>query len=106
MENVLIVESASRYDKMLKQVEEMNGKLLGLSITFEQTKSKNSTLSRFVVNFLDSFEGMFDSNEDAYGPEHMIEYIEAAKWMEANYGRVNNRIKHVTEKLNALPFGS
>jgi hypothetical protein len=89
---------------MLQQVEEMNGKLLGLSITFEQTKSKNSTLARFVVNFLDSFEGMFDSDEDALSTEHMIEYLDAAKWMAANYGRINNRIDEVTERLNALPF--
>jgi hypothetical protein len=104
MENVMIVESASKYDKMLKQVEEMNGKLLGLSITYEQTKSKNSTLSRFVTNFLASFEGMFDSDEDALSPEHMIEYLEAARWMRDNYGRVNHRIDSVQEKLNALPY--
>jgi hypothetical protein len=106
MENVMIIESAIDYDRMSKQIDEMTTTHLQLSITHEQTKSKNLILKSFVVKFLDSFEGRFDSDEDAYAPEHMIEYIEAAKWMAANYGRVNNRIDDVTERLNALPFGS
>jgi hypothetical protein len=106
MENVLIVESASKYDKMLKQVDEQTNTLLQVSIDHERTKSKCHTLSRHLKNFLDSFEGRFDSDEGAYSPEHMLEYIDAAKYMELNFGRVNNRIKDVTEKLNALPFGS
>lgn len=104
MENVITVESASKYDKLLKQVDEQTATLLETSINYERIKSKNSTLSRFVTNFLDSFEGMFDSDESAFAPEHMIEYLEAARWMRDNCGRVNNRIDHVQEKLNALPY--
>jgi type I site-specific restriction endonuclease len=104
MENVMIVDTAQKYNQLIAQIDANNTLLLERAVAFEKMRIKNVTLSRFVVAYLDSFEGMFDTDESQFSAEHMIDYLNAAKWMEANYSRVNNRIKHVQEKLTALPW--
>jgi hypothetical protein len=56
-------------------------------------------LKKFCRQYLDTIEGMFDTNPDLLSPEHKEEYISCAQFMEDNYGRLCNRIKEVKATL-------
>jgi hypothetical protein len=56
-----------------------------------------------VVDYCDTFEAKFSSNEDEFNPEQMQQYISAATYMEARFCRKGMQ-RQVREKLNSLPF--
>jgi hypothetical protein len=61
-------------------------------------------MASFIRKYLDSFEGVFDSDESFWSYEHMEDYIRAANWMDINFQRSENRVREVQEVMGKLPF--
>lgn len=87
-------------------------RILKGSVLLESEKSahkktflKLQTVVIHLSKFLDEFEGHWDSDEQCASPEIAQDYIDAAKFMADNFGRINNRIRDVQKWLNEyLPF--
>jgi hypothetical protein len=62
------------------------------------------SLKKFVGEYLNTMEGIDDSDESFLSDEHRREYVEAAKFMLDKYGRINNRIRQMEEALDKLPY--
>jgi hypothetical protein len=67
-----------------------------------------------LFKYCDLIEGRFDSEQEAFeygnkfenalSDEDYLEYIDTAEYMAKEFGRVNNRVKHVKEWMNRLPY--
>jgi hypothetical protein len=83
--------------------------LLQGSIQLIDLQRENQRLNAIASTFklhtrasLSSFEARFDNDPDQFVPEEMYEYIDSAKFMEKNFGRVVNYIVAVTLYLKTL----
>lgn len=93
-----ITISPETYDRLIQQRTNFERDVLK---KYLQAK----TLALHLENFLDEFEGAWDNDEQCASPEIAQEYIDAAKYMADNFGRINNRIRAIEEWLNNyLPY--
>jgi hypothetical protein len=76
-----------------------------IDLQMKKLKADSDTLAMHLSNFLNEFEGRFDSDEKCDSPEIAEEYIDAATYMKNFHGRKENRIRHVQEWIdNYLPY--
>jgi hypothetical protein len=57
----------------------------------------------FMSDYLETMEGIFDTDENSLSYEHMDEYVRAAKYMRDGFGRKVNRIREMEAKMMELP---
>lgn len=67
-------------------------------------KITDNILALHLAKFLDDFEARFDNDPTELSPELMSDYIEAARYMDKNFDRFNNRIKDVFNYQKELTF--
>ena len=94
-------ELLSDLEKIMKQVDEQNARLLKISNTYERTKFQLSTVVNMLSKQLDNFEATFNCEKDIYSYEELDEYIDTAEYLEKNFGRKRNVIIHATEMRDA-----
>lgn len=100
----LMVLSADDYSSMAGLMKEATETINDQVATIEKHTATINSMRTFLFQYLDTMEGMFDSDESQISVEHMTEYVEAAKYAADNFGRINNRIRQMEEVINKLPY--
>lgn len=94
-----------KLNKASDEVIELSQQLLAeKDKRIEVLEARISIMKGIMENFLNSYEGIFDSDEDFFSAEHLQEYLEAATFMQGAFDRTNNRIRQFQEKLNEMPY--
>lgn len=124
IDKAVITEDAGRFLRLIRDKEELLDALteantdckllrerqiqidkdnLKKSIEFEATKKSLDIVARHLEKFLDEFDGAFYANDRCASCEIAQDYIDAAKYMADNFGRINNYIRQVEEWLENYP---
>lgn len=81
-------DQAIKNQQMAKKIAEVEGERNDLRKEVERTKALLSTMLIHLTNQLVSFEAMFNPRDpDGYSYEYLDEYIEAATFVEKNFGK-------------------
>jgi hypothetical protein len=100
----LMVLSPEQFNKASKLMIEATETINDQAATIEAHTATINTMKTFLFQYLDTMEGIFDSDESQLSTEHLIEYVEAAKYAADRFGRINNRIRQMEEVINKLPY--
>ena len=105
----LMQHALERLEDQRKEIDRLNDMNIKNSIKFEELKKDNDkvksqlkTSNRHLFNFLDEMEGRFDSDEKFDSPQICIEYLDAAKYCEKYFDRVNNRVREAQRWYDSL----
>jgi hypothetical protein len=132
--DIIIAQSSTVYDQMLKQIEEQTAELrklnkefdrintvnLKVSLLYEGCKKENRELkaenfkltniigvmAENALIYLDMFESIFNTDEDSFKYEDLQNYLMVAEYMERRFQRTCNvnTIRRVKERMDKLPW--
>lgn len=83
-------------DANTEQLLQASIAIMDLSKNNQRLNAQNTVMKVIVREFLSSFEARFDRDPDQFVTEECYEYMDAAKFMERHFGRVNNYIVAVS----------
>src|SRR5688500_1415967 len=66
-------------------------------------ETQMAIIGGFLLNYLETMEGFFDTDESSLSWGHMDEYVRAAKYMRDVFGRGEGRIKQMEANMLELP---
>lgn len=99
-----MVLSGDDYATLGKVMIEANETIDDQDATITKQNSLIAQMKVFLFQYLNTMEGIFDSDESQLSVEHMEEYVSAAKFAMENFGRINNSIRQFEEAINKLPY--
>lgn len=99
-----MVLSAKDYSSMADLMQEAQETIETQSASLNANTLMIAQMKVFLFQYLNTMEGIFDSDESQLSVEHMIEYVNAAKFAMERFGRINNSIRYFEEAIDKLPY--
>jgi hypothetical protein len=99
-----LLRASLEYEEMKRELLVMTNERNSYKRESEKQQIEIALTKERLFTMLEHWEAIYDSDESAFDRDRMIEYVDAATFAMRRYDRHVNRIYHVEDKINALPY--
>jgi hypothetical protein len=99
-----LLRASLAYEEMQRELLVMTNERNNYKREAEKQQIEIALSKERLFTMLEHWEAIYDSDESAFDRDRMIEYVDAATFAMRRYDRHKNRIYHVEDKINSLPY--
>jgi hypothetical protein len=99
-----LLRASFEYEEMKKELLVITNERNTYKREAEKQQIEIALTKERLFTMLEHWEAIYDSDESSFDRDRMIEYVDAATFAMRRYDRHKNRIYHVEDKINALPY--